>query len=615
MNPSIWEMETFYRHRDVIIIGAGFTGLWTAISIKEKFPSRSVLVMERSPVPMGASTRNAGFACFGSLTEIIADSQKMGWIKTLELVKLRFEGLQKIQNYFECEEIDFELCGGYEILNDGLALEQMNEVNEHLKKITRLKETFSPDNKKLKEFGLANADILVSNPCEGSLHSGKLLQKLVEKCQNIGVEFLFGTEVSAISENDNTVQVKTNNFEITAEKLIIATNAFTKDLIPDIDLVPVRGQILLTEPIENLQLKGTFHYDEGVDLVLGAKEKFNILSYLDDLQKTENHGLIHSCEIDEADFFIGSYSIGDRTRAFLKVQDGCDYKCTYCTIPLARGISRSDTIENVVKNAAEIAGKGIKEIVLTGVNIGDYGKGEFGNKKHEHTFLDLISELDKVEGIERIRISSIEPNLLKDESIDLVSRSKSFVPHFHIPLQSGSDDLLKLMKRRYLTRLYSERITKIREVMPDSCIGVDVIVGFPGETEEKFLETYNFLNELPISYLHVFTYSERENTEAAEMQDVVPIPERKRRNKMLRILSEKKKMAFYQTQIGKTLPVLWEHENKNGVMFGFTENYVRVQKPYDENSINQIENLKLDKIEGDGTVSVVPAFEEFLARI
>ncbi len=354
---------------------------------------------------------------------------------------------------------------------------------------------------------------------------------------------------------------------------------------------------------------------EGVDLVLGAKEKFNILSYLDDLQKTENHGLIHSCEIDEADFFIGSYSIGDRTRAFLKVQDGCDYKCTYCTIPLARGISRSDTIENVVKNAKEIAGKGIKEIVLTGVNIGDYGKGEFGNKKHEHTFLDLISELDQVEGIERIRISSIEPNLLKDESIDLVSKSRSFVPHFHIPLQSGSDDLLKLMKRRYLTKLYSDRIHKIREVMPDSCIGVDVIVGFPGETEEKFLETYNFLNELPISYLHVFTYSERENTEAVEMEGVVPVPERKKRNKMLRILSEKKKMAFYQTQIGKTLPVLWEHEDKDGIMFGFTENYVRVQKPYDQNSVNQIENLKLNKIESDGTVSVVPAFEEFLAKI
>lgn len=354
---------------------------------------------------------------------------------------------------------------------------------------------------------------------------------------------------------------------------------------------------------------------EGVDLVLGAKEKFNILSYLEDLQKSENQGIVHSCEIDETDFFIGSYSIGDRTRAFLKVQDGCDYKCTYCTIPLARGISRSDTIENVVKNAQEIAAKGIKEIVLTGVNIGDYGKGEFGNKKHEHTFLDLISELDKVDGIERIRISSIEPNLLKDESIELVSKSKSFVPHFHIPLQSGSDELLKKMKRRYLTKLYTDRVAKIREVMPDSCIGVDVIVGFPGETEEEFLKTYNFLNELPISYLHVFTYSERENTEAAEMDGIVPISERKKRNKMLRILSEKKKMAFYQTQIGKTLPILWEHENKNGLMYGFTENYVRVQKPFEENSVNQIEFLKLNKVENDGTVSVIPVFEEFLAKV
>ena len=353
----------------------------------------------------------------------------------------------------------------------------------------------------------------------------------------------------------------------------------------------------------------------GVDLVLGAKEKFNILSYLDDLEKSESHGIIHSCEIDEADFFIGSYSIGDRTRAFLKVQDGCDYKCTYCTIPLARGISRSDTIKSVVKNATEISQKGIKEIVLTGVNIGDYGKGEFGNKKHEHTFLDLISELDQVEGIERIRISSIEPNLLKNESIELVAKSKRFVPHFHIPLQSGSDDLLKKMKRRYMSGLYADRVAKIRHVMPDSCIGVDVIVGFPGETEEKFLETYNFLNELPISYLHVFTYSERENTEAAEMDGVIPIPERKRRNKMLRILSEKKKMAFYQTQLGKTRPVLWEHENKNGLMFGFTENYVRVQKPFDINSVNEIEYLKLNKIQSDGTVSVLAAFENFLAKV
>jgi len=353
---------------------------------------------------------------------------------------------------------------------------------------------------------------------------------------------------------------------------------------------------------------------EGVDLVLGAKEKFNILSYLDDLEKSDSEGIVHSCEIEETDFFIGSYSIGDRTRAFLKVQDGCDYKCTYCTIPLARGISRSDTIENVIKNAKEIAGRDIKEIVLTGVNIGDYGKGEFGNKRHEHTFLDLISELDQVEGIERIRISSIEPNLLKDESIELVSNSKSFVPHFHIPLQSGSDDLLKKMKRRYLTKLYNDRVNKIREVMPDAAIGVDVIVGFPGETEERFLETYNFLNDLPITYLHVFTYSERENTEAVGMEGVVPIPERKKRNKMLRILSEKKKMAFYQTQLGKTLPVLWEHENKDGKMYGFTENYVRVQKDFDQASVNQIEFLNLEKILSDGTVSVQSSYESFLAK-
>ena len=354
---------------------------------------------------------------------------------------------------------------------------------------------------------------------------------------------------------------------------------------------------------------------EGVDLVLGAKEKFNLLNFLDDLRKAEASAQVHSCEIEDADFFIGSYSIGDRTRAFLKVQDGCDYKCTYCTIPMARGISRSDTIENIVKNAKEIAGQNIKEIVLTGVNIGDYGKGEFGNKKHEHTFLDLVKELNKVEGIERIRISSIEPNLLKDETIELVAESQNFVPHFHIPLQSGSDEILKKMKRRYLTALYTNRVKKIREMLPDACIGVDVIVGFPGETEEKFLETYKFLSELPISYLHVFTYSERDNTEAVEMEGIVPISERKKRNKMLRILSEKKKMAFYQSQIGKTQPVLWEHEEKNGMMFGFTDNYVRVQKPYDPASINRVETVKLEKIAPDGNVIVSSLFEDFLTKV
>ena len=343
---------------------------------------------------------------------------------------------------------------------------------------------------------------------------------------------------------------------------------------------------------------------EGVDLVLGAKEKFNVLSYLEDLSKSDK-GIVHSCEVGEANTFIGSYSAGDRTRAFLKVQDGCVYKCTYCTIPMARGVSRSDTIENIIKNAQEISERGIKEIVLTGVNIGDYGKGEFGNKRHEHTFLDLITELDKVKGIERIRISSIEPNLLKDEAIELVANSRSFVPHFHIPLQSGSDDILKKMKRRYLTKLYTDRINKIRETIPHCAIGVDVIVGFPGETEEYFLETYRFLNQLPISYLHVFTYSERSNTEASDMEGSVPVSERKRRNKMLRILSEKKKREFYESQLGKKLPVLWEDEEKNGLMFGFTENYVRVQKPYDKNSSNTIELVTLDKIEADGSVSVI----------
>ncbi|WP_291076789.1 MULTISPECIES: tRNA (N(6)-L-threonylcarbamoyladenosine(37)-C(2))-methylthiotransferase MtaB [unclassified Empedobacter] len=342
---------------------------------------------------------------------------------------------------------------------------------------------------------------------------------------------------------------------------------------------------------------------EGVDLVLGAAEKFNIAEYLDDINKKEET-IVHSCEIEEADFYVGSYSIGDRTRAFLKVQDGCDYKCTYCTIPLARGISRSDTVENVIKNANEIAQKGIKEIVLTGVNIGDYGKGEFGNKKHEHTFLELVQELDQVDAIERIRISSIEPNLLKNETIDFVSKSNRFVPHFHIPLQSGSDEILKKMKRRYLSNLYLDRVTKILEVMPNACIGVDVIVGFPGETEELFMETYNFLNELPISYLHVFTYSERDNTEAIEFEGVVDQGERKRRNKMLRILSEKKRQAFYQSQLNSTQKVLWEHDNKDGKMFGFTENYVKVQTDFNPELVNETQIVDLVRINHNGIVEV-----------
>jgi len=340
---------------------------------------------------------------------------------------------------------------------------------------------------------------------------------------------------------------------------------------------------------------------DGVDLVLGATEKFKITDYLNDLTKND-FGEVHSCEINEADFYVGSYSIGDRTRAFLKVQDGCDYKCTYCTIPLARGISRSDKLENVLNNAAEISDQGIKEIVLTGVNIGDYGKGEFGNKKHEHTFFDLVKALDEVEGIERLRISSIEPNLLKNETIDFVAASRTFVPHFHIPLQSGSDEILKLMRRRYLSDIYVDRVSRIRKVMPNACIGVDVIVGFPGETEEHFLETYNFLNELDISYLHVFTYSERDNTPAAQMDGVVPIKVRKKRSKMLRGLSAKKRRAFYESQLGNTGTVLFEGENKEGYIHGFTENYVKVKTPWDPSKVNTLQRIKLTKIDEDGMV-------------
>ena len=339
----------------------------------------------------------------------------------------------------------------------------------------------------------------------------------------------------------------------------------------------------------------------GVDLVLGATEKFKITDYLNDLSKND-FGEIHSCEIEEADFYVGSYSIGDRTRAFLKVQDGCDYKCTFCTIPLARGISRSDTLVNVLKNAKEISEQNIKEIVLTGVNIGDYGRGEFGNKKHQHTFYELVQALDEVEGIERLRISSIEPNLLKNETIEFVAQSKTFVPHFHMPLQSGSNAILKQMRRRYLKELYVDRVVKIKELMPHACIGVDVIVGFPGETDEHFLETYNFLNELDISYLHVFTYSERDKTPAAEMEGIVPKNVRAKRSKMLRGLSAKKRRAFYESQIESTRTVLLESENKEGYIQGFTENYVKVKTPWNPELVNTLHQIELIKIDDDGLV-------------
>ena len=339
----------------------------------------------------------------------------------------------------------------------------------------------------------------------------------------------------------------------------------------------------------------------GVDAVLGAAEKFRLLELIDDFKKPEHTQVIAS-EVTEANSFVNAYSINDRTRTFLKVQDGCNYHCAFCTIPLARGKSRSDSIENIIVSAKEIASTEQKEVVLTGVNIGDFGI-QYGKRKER--FVDLVKALDEVEGIDRFRISSCEPNLLTNEIIEFVSTSKRFVPHFHIPLQSGNNKTLRAMRRRYLRELYEDRVAKIKQLMPQACIGVDVIVGFPGETEEDFLDTYNFLNELPVSYIHVFTFSERANTTAAEMDEVVPKKERTRRSKMLRILSEKKKRAFYDSQIGSTHEVLFEADVEDGKMHGFTENYVRVSAKYDPLLINELKVVQLQQINENGTVDVV----------
>jgi len=342
----------------------------------------------------------------------------------------------------------------------------------------------------------------------------------------------------------------------------------------------------------------------GVDLVLGASEKFNLLQHVEDLTKAPGKGMVVAGAVNQANEFINSYSFGDRTRSFLKVQDGCNYNCSFCTIPLARGSSRSDTIENAVANAHKIAEKGVKEIVLTGVNLGDFGNGteviEGTRPKKEALLIDLIQELDKVEGIERIRISSIEPNLLTNEIIQFVAGSQRFVPHFHIPLQSGNNKQLKDMRRRYKRELYADRVKVIRELMPHCCIGVDVIVGFPGETEADFLETYQFINELDVSYLHVFTYSERANTLAAEMGAIVPVAERRRRNEMLRILSEKKKRYFYEQFVGQTRTLLLEESKETGYLTGFTDNYLKVRIPRNDLIVNGLMTVELLSLGGDG---------------
>ncbi len=345
---------------------------------------------------------------------------------------------------------------------------------------------------------------------------------------------------------------------------------------------------------------------EGVDAVLGANEKFKLHELLGDFSRQQKPR-VYACTIDAVQDFRAAYSINDRTRTFLKIQDGCDYTCTFCTIPLARGHSRSDTLDHIVQQAKELGRQGIKEIVLTGINTGDAG---IINGQRHYRFLDLLKELDRVAEVPRLRISSIEPNLLTPEIIDFVAGSQRFMPHFHIPLQSGSDTVLKAMKRRYLSHLYRNRVNYIREVLPLASIGVDVIVGFPGETEAEFLKTYHFLNELPVSYLHVFTYSERPNTPAAAMPGAVPMRERHQRSKMLRSLSAKKKRYFYGQNLGQQVNVLFENDLDNGYMHGFSENYLRVRARHNPAMINTITKLTIAGINSDGIAEAKPLPEQ-----
>ena len=374
-----------------------------------------------------------------------------------------------------------------------------------------------------------------------------------------------------------------NKFKVFVNKALkINPNAF----------VAAIGCYAQLKPEELLSVK-------GVDLVLGASEKFNIVNYLQNIDQDFSK-FDHSCNINDVDSFIETYSTNSRTRAFLKVQDGCDYKCSFCTIPLARGKSRSNSIENVVKNVKEIISNGIKEIVLTGINLGDFGKRQSDSFVTNEDFLGLIKTLDKIDGVERYRVSSIEPNLLTDEIISFISKSNKFVPHFHIPLQSGSDQILKKMRRRYKTDLYESRVELIRKLIPNASIGVDVIVGFPGETDEMFLETYNFIEKLDVTYLHVFSYSERENTKAIELNGVVPKKTRNKRSKLLRLLSASKKTSFYKNNIGIDYNVLFESENKNGLIEGYTENYIRVRKDWNKNLVGQIRKVRIEKVDSEG---------------
>lgn len=401
---------------------------------------------------------------------------------------------------------------------------------------------------------------------------------------SIGRNFLdAGFAKVGFDERPDVFVINTCSVTENADKKCRALVRKAKSSNPDAKVVMI-GCYAQLKPEEIVKM-------DGVDLVLGAGEKFNILEHL---EKDSSEPKAIYDKIKYAKEFVPSYSLGDRTRSFLKVQDGCDYFCSFCTIPLARGRSRSLSVEETMTTAREVAASEVQEIVLTGVNIGDFGAGT------DETFFDLVKELDTLEGIDRIRISSIEPNLLSNEIIEFVSKSKRFVPHFHIPLQSGNDELLKNMRRRYLTDLYTDRIETINKLMRDACIGVDVIVGFPGETDERFQHTMQYLKDLDISYLHVFTYSERTNTTAVRMEDVVPINVRRDRSKQLQILSLKKKRAFYEKFVGQTRPVLFEGNNSDGLISGFTDNYVKICLPFEKSLVNSIRMVEIGDVQSEG---------------
>ena len=401
--------------------------------------------------------------------------------------------------------------------------------------------------------------------------------------------------IGRLLENDG---FEKKNFDEVADVYVINTCSVTdnadkecRQLVRRIQRKAPEAMVVITGCYAQLKPKEISQIP-GVDLVLGAAEKFNIAHHLKEITKGDS-AKICSCDIEDVNIFTASHSINDRTRIFLKVQDGCDYNCSFCTIPLARGKSRSDSIENVVKMVTDIATKGAKEVVLTGINLGDFGKGFTGGKVKEESFFDLVKELDEIDGIERYRISSIEPNLLTNEIIEFVSNSKKFMPHFHIPLQSGSNKILGMMRRRYKTALYTERVGLIKTMMPHCCVGVDVIVGFPGETEEDFKATFDFLHSLDISYLHVFTYSERDNTLAADLKPVVPVHIRNERNKILRNLSYQKMQYFTSQHVGQERKVLFEQANKNGMMEGYTDNYIKITVPFNKEWQNNIVPWKI----------------------